>query len=59
MGNVRTYLYITVVTVSAATLLATSFAPVSRLDQTVEKPGLEVNEKMFFSTLKKHLDHHL
>lgn len=36
----RTYLNLTVVTVSEATLFPTSFAPVSRLDQTVEKPGM-------------------
>lgn len=52
MGNVRTYLYFTVVTVSAATLLPTSFAPVSRLDQIVEKPGLGVNGKKKFEYSK-------
>lgn len=36
----RTYLNFTMVTVSEATLFPTSFAPVSRLDQTVEKPGM-------------------
>lgn len=45
MQNIRTYLYFTVITVSEATLLPTSFAPVSKLDQTVEKPGIDVNEK--------------
>lgn len=45
MQNVRTYLYFTVMTVSEVTLLPTSFAPVSKLDQTVENPGLDVNEK--------------
>ena len=38
-----TYLYLTVKTVSEATLLPTIFAPVSKLDQTVEKPGLGSN----------------
>lgn len=47
MQNVRTYLYFTVMTVSEDTLLPTSFAPVSKLDQTVENPGLDVNEKKF------------
>lgn len=36
----RTYLYFTVKTVSEDTLLPISFAPVSKLDQTVEKPGM-------------------
>lgn len=45
MQNVRTYLYFTVMTVSEVTLLPTSFAPVSKLDQTVENPDLDVNEK--------------
>lgn len=36
----RTHLNLTMVTVSEATLFPTSFAPVSRLDQTVENPGM-------------------
>ncbi len=59
MGKVRTYLYFTVVTVSDATLLPTSFAPVSRLDQIVEKPGLDVNEKKMFEYSKKSWIAHL
>lgn len=35
-----THLNFTVVTVSDATLFPTSFAPVSILDQTVEKPAM-------------------
>lgn len=45
-GSVRTYLCVTVRTVSFVTLLPTSFAPVSRLDQTADKPGSDVNEKI-------------
>lgn len=50
-------MYVTVVTVSAATLLPISFAPVSRLDQIVEKPGLDVNKSVEYSenTLFTHL----
>lgn len=44
--NVYAYLYITVVTVSAPTLLAISLAPASRLDHMVEKPGLGANENI-------------
>lgn len=40
---VKTYLCLTVITVSEETLLPTSFAPFSKLDQIVEKPGLDKN----------------
>lgn len=42
---VRTYLYLTVITVSEDTLLPISLAPFSKLAQTVEKPGLDSNKE--------------
>lgn len=57
MGNVRTYLYFTVMTVSDATLLPTTFAPVSRLDQIVERPGLNVKDFFFEYSEKTCITH--
>lgn len=48
----RTYLNLTIVTVSEATLFPTSFAPLSILDQTVEKPGMMTRTYCIFESLK-------